>query len=80
MAAPVSVVRGRSPRTEPPADAASDARSEPGIQNMARIADISVMARGRRRSNRRYSERLALAAAFSLALFAWGLREIRQSI
>jgi len=47
---------------------------------MARIADISVMARGRRRSNRRYSERLALAAAFSLALFAWGLREIRQSI
>jgi recombinational DNA repair protein (RecF pathway) len=46
---------------------------------MARLADISVMARGGRRSNRRYSERLAIAAAFSLALFAWGVREIRQA-
>jgi hypothetical protein len=30
--------------------------------------------------DRRLTERLALAAAFSLALFAWGLREIRQAL
>jgi hypothetical protein len=81
VAAPVPVVGGRSPRTEPP-----HGRGLPrpglkrGIQNMVRIADISVMARGGRRPNRRYGERLALAAAFSLALFAWGLREIRQAL
>jgi len=32
------------------------------------------------RRNRRVTEQLALAAAFSLALLAWGLREIRQAL
>jgi hypothetical protein len=38
------------------------------------------MALRARHPDRRLTERLALAAAFSLALLAWGLREIRQAL
>jgi hypothetical protein len=37
------------------------------------------MSRRNRHANRRLSERLVFAAALSLALFAWGLREIKHT-
>ena len=42
---------------------------------------VQTTSRGRlTRWPRKLSERLALAGAVSLALFAWGLREIRQAL
>jgi hypothetical protein len=38
------------------------------------------MARRTPQLQRRVAERLVLAAALSLALFAWGLREIKQTL
>jgi hypothetical protein len=44
------------------------------------VADTEGMRLRPSRRNRHVTERLALAAAFSLALFAWGLREIKHSL
>ena len=44
------------------------------------IADTPAMRLRSHRRNRLVTEQLALTAVLSLALFAWGLREIRQAL
>jgi hypothetical protein len=50
------------------------------VEQSAQDADRRGMALRARHPDRRLTERLALAAAFSLALLAWGLREFRQAL
>jgi hypothetical protein len=58
----------------------TEAVSGANVQKRSRVADRPAVAKRARQLKPRLGERLALAGAVSLALFAWGLREIRQAL
>jgi hypothetical protein len=50
------------------------------VQKRSQVADRPAVAKRARQLKPGLGERLVLAGAVSLALFAWGLREIRQAL
>jgi len=57
-----------------------EAISGANVQKRSRVADRPAVAKRARQLKPGLGERLVLAGAVSLALFAWGLREIRQAL